>query len=416
MDRIYSRDMTTTSGGNVSVRDENDDIWITPARVDKGSLSRSDIVLRRPDGTFEGNHPPSSELPFHLRIYEARPDVRAVIHAHPGALVSFSICSRVPDTRLIPEIRNLCGDVAFAPYALPGSEQLGKNIGLELARDGKPSCVVLENHGVVVCGGDLNAAFQRFETLEFAAEILLAARRLGDVRYLDGGEIDLSRRAAERVLPERAQTPPTSLGKEARRQVCEFARRAYAHRLATSTAGSLSARIEGDSFVITPRRLDRLGLEPENLVIVKEGRCCAGQEPSRAATLHRTIYQKHPEINAIVNALPIHATAFSVTDTPLDTRTIPESYLFLKDVRTIPFEKIYADEEAVAAAVGPAYPVTLLQNNGALIAGRTMLDAFDRLEVLEATAAAILRCSVLGPIHPMSDEGIRELNAAFPSV
>lgn len=125
MERIYGHDMTTTSGGNVSVRDETGDVWITPARVDKGSLRAQDIVRIRPDGTREGLHPPSSENPFHLSIYAARPDIHAIIHAHPGALVSFSICGRVPDTRLFPEAWNVCGQVALAPYALPGSQELG---------------------------------------------------------------------------------------------------------------------------------------------------------------------------------------------------------------------------------------------------------------------------------------------------
>jgi len=73
MERIYGHDMTTTSGGNVSVRDETGDVWITPARVDKGSLRRQDIGCVHPDGSREGPYPPSSENPFHLRIYASRP-------------------------------------------------------------------------------------------------------------------------------------------------------------------------------------------------------------------------------------------------------------------------------------------------------------------------------------------------------
>ena len=107
MERIYGRNMTTTSGGNISIHDENGDKWMTPARVDKGSLRRQDIVRIGKDGAVEGLHPPSSENPFHLSIYAARPDIRAIIHAHPGALVSFSICGHTPDTRLFPEAWNV---------------------------------------------------------------------------------------------------------------------------------------------------------------------------------------------------------------------------------------------------------------------------------------------------------------------
>jgi L-fuculose-phosphate aldolase len=167
MERIYSRNMTTTSGGNISIRDENGDKWITPARVDKGSLRRQDIVRIGKDGACEGLHPPSSENPFHLSVYDIRPDIRAIIHAHPGALVSFSICGQVPNTRLFPESWNICGEVAFASYEIPGSKQLAARIAAAFASDSKPNCVVLENHGVVVGGRDLSEAFQRFEMLEF---------------------------------------------------------------------------------------------------------------------------------------------------------------------------------------------------------------------------------------------------------
>ena len=98
MERIYGYGMTTTSGGNLSILDDNGDIWITPGSIDKGSLTRNDMVCIKPDGTIVGNHKPSSEYPFHQRIYKARPDLKAVLHAHPPALVAFSIVRKMPDT------------------------------------------------------------------------------------------------------------------------------------------------------------------------------------------------------------------------------------------------------------------------------------------------------------------------------
>ena len=88
--------MTTTSGGNLSIREDNGDIWITPARVDKGGLRRSDIVLVRRRRDRRGRSPPSSELPLHQAVYRARPDVRGIVHAHPVALVAFSLVHEVP--------------------------------------------------------------------------------------------------------------------------------------------------------------------------------------------------------------------------------------------------------------------------------------------------------------------------------
>ena len=415
MERIYDHEMTTTSGGNISVRDENGDVWITPARVDKGSLRRQDIVRISASGECEGLHPPSSENPFHLSVYGARPDLHAVIHAHPGALVSFSICGQVPNTRLFPEAWHVCGEVAFAPYALPGSIKLGERIAEQFGSKGRPRCVVLENHGVVVGGETLAQAFERFETLEFTAQITLNARLLGQVNYLSEAQIELSKRPRT-LLPEGVPQKASSLEKERRKEICDFIHRAYEHRLVTSTWGSFSARVDADAFVVTPSHVDRCELGLEDLLFVRDGKHVPDQRPSRAAGLHRAIYRAHPEIQAVVNALPLHATAFSVSDVALDTRTIPESYLFLKDVRKIPFEHQFGDGAEVAALVGPNNPVALLENNGALVAGRTVLDAFDRLEVLEATAAAIIRSRALGPISAMGPEVIQELLEAFPGV
>ena len=121
MERIYGYGMTTTSGGNLSILDENGDLWITPAGIDKGNLKPQDIICVKPDGTMVGPHKPSSEYPFHRAIYEKRPDFRAIVHAHPPALVSFSIARKIPKTDIIPQAHAVCGEVGYAPYRLPGS-------------------------------------------------------------------------------------------------------------------------------------------------------------------------------------------------------------------------------------------------------------------------------------------------------
>jgi len=416
MARIYSREMTTTSGGNISIRDDDGSIWMTPARVDKGGLRREDIASVDLTGKqVSGPHPPSSECPFHLEIYKAREDIKAVIHAHPSALVSFSICRQVPDVRVFPEAANICGTVSFAPYALPGSAQLGKNIAEKFRESTDTLCVVLENHGVVVGGSSLEDAFKRFETLEFTAKTIIRARSLGKLKLLDESQITLSNNRSA-SLPPKESTPPTGREKELRKVVCDFITRAYTHKLVTSTWGSLSARIDAHSFLITPTQVDRLSLGLADLIVIRNGAMPIGAKPSRAVRIHEAIYKAHPEVGAVINALPVHSTAFSVSDAKLDTRTIPESFLFLKDVPKLSFETVINDTEAVANAVGPDNPVALLEHNGALVTGRDVLDAFDRLEVLEATAEAIIQSKPLGTIAPMSDDIIDELIQAFGRV
>lgn len=410
MSRIYRSRMTTTSGGNLSIRDEAGDIWISPARVDKGTLTRRDIVCVRRDGTVDGPHPPSSEFPFHKAIYSARPDITAIVHAHPVALVAFSICQSAPNTRLFHQSHSVCGRVGFAPYACPGSEQLGANIAITFAQ-GNDS-VILENHGVVVGGDSLAHAFQRFEAFEFAAKTLIKAQQLGEVRYLDDAKLQ---QAAARSVALATFAPPTAtpLERELRRQLCEFLSRGCRQRLLISTEGSFSARLDDESFLITPTQKDREILNAEDLVLISAGRRETGKKASRAVLAHQAIYQKHADVQAIVFAHPVNATAFSVTNEKFDTRTIPESYVFLLDVARVPYGVQYTNDDRLADFVSPSSPVAILENDGVLVTGSSVLDTFDRLEVLESTAEAVINARAIGEVSVMPNAVIDELRSAF---
>ncbi|MEX1119311.1 MAG: class II aldolase/adducin family protein [Terrimicrobiaceae bacterium] len=412
MARIYHYRMTTTSGGNLSIRDADGSIWITPARVDKGAMRVEDIVRVWPDGTTEGRHRPSSEFPFHQMIYAARPDLGAIVHAHPVALVAFSICGQTPDTRLFTKAHTVCGEVGFATYALPGSHLLGERIAAVFA--GGPTCVMLENHGVVVGGTDFSDAFRRFETLEFVAKTVIKARALGPVRYLTEEQLVIGQTPAPE-LEEFDPGPATSSERALRRELCDFIRRGYHQRLLTSNAGSFSVRIEEDSFLISTKLVDRATISPEQLALIHNGRRARGSHPSGACHLHRLIYQKHPEIRAIVNATPVNATAFSASNARLDTRTIPESFIFLRDVPVLPFSWVYNSPANIAGSMTPEFPIALIENDCALVLGKTILDAFDRLEVLESTAEAVILSRSLGEVRSMNDEVIAELITAFLS-
>ena len=410
MERIYEYRMTTTSGGNLSLRDEEGNIWITPTRVDKGSLRREDIVQVRKDGTIEGRHPPSSELPLHLAIYRARPDLRGVVHAHPVALVAFSLVHDVPNTRLFHKARTVCGEVGFAPYELPGSEALARHVEQTFRRG--CHCAILENHGVVTGGSSLQEAFHRFETLEFTGKTIIKARQIGNIRYLTDAEIALAvqRRTS---LPELEPETPSPLEGELRRRLCEFVRRAYRQRLFISTQGSFSARLDESSLLITPFHVDRGRLDPQDLVRVENGRSEKGKTPSMAAGNHEAIYGQHADLGAVINAYPVNATAFSVTGVAVQTRTIPESYVVVRQVRQVSYGVQFQDNQALAREVSPHQPAAILENDGVLVTGSDILEAYDRLEVLESTAEALIDCRTLGALSPMSDEATRELDKAF---
>jgi L-fuculose-phosphate aldolase len=409
MRRIYRYKMTTTSGGNLSILDPDGSIWITPSRVDKGGLQPSDVVQVHADGTRAGLHPPSSEFPFHREIYRRRPDLKAIVHAHSGALVAFSICRQVPDTRVQSHVHSVCGRVALAPYACPGTAELGEKIAATFASGA--DCVLLENHGVVIGGRDLREAFQRFETLEFVAQTLIHAAALGPVQALAPEQLGVETMPEFGELPEQ---PVSNREKELRTTITRFVHRAYQQRLLISTAGAFSARLGDGQFLITPRRRDRLELTAGGMVRMTRTDCERGKRPSRAALLHALIYERHPEVGAIINAQPAHASAFCMTAAPLSTRTIPESYIVLNEAPKLPFLRIVEDAERIAGEVSLGRrPVVLIANEGALVLGRDVLDAFDRLEVLEATTEALLLARPLGPVVPMPDDAIAELRRVF---
>ncbi len=411
MERIYRYRMTTTSGGNLSIREESGDLWITPARVDKGGLRREDIVRVRLGGEIEGSRKPSSELPIHQDIGRRRPEIRGIVHAHPTALVAFSLVHEVPNTRLFHQARRVCGQVGFAPYELPGSEALGRRVAETFERGF--DCVILENHGVVTAGLSLQEAFRRFETLEFTGKTIIKARLLGgEIRFLTDEQLELERERAG-TLDEFDPPPPTSDENEVRRRLCEFVRRAYRQRLFISTQGSFSARVDGASFVITPYQVDRGTVEVDELVLVRDGRHQRGNLPSRAAGVHRAIYERHPRVGAIINAYPVNATAFSVSGIALDCRTIPESYVVVRHLGRAPFGLQFGGGEELSRLISDRQPAIVLENDGVLVTGADVLEAFDRLEVLESTAEAIINCGAIGSLSPLSAEVTRELEMAF---
>jgi len=410
MDRIYRYGLTTTSGGNLSILDENGDLWITPSAVDKGNLKQRDIMCVKPDKRIIGPHKPSSECPFHQMIYEKRPDVRAIVHAHSPALVSFSIARKIPDTRIIPQAHHVCGQVGYAPYALPGSWQLGENIANTFAQGFEVA--LLENHGVVTVGPDLLTAFQRLETLDFCARTQIQACRLGSINTLTDEQIARFENYRA-TLPTFQPKSHSSRERELRQMICRMVHRAYERRLMTSTEGTVSARVEANSFLITPYGVDRKHLAIEDIVLAKNGRVEQGKCPSRAVELHQVIYANHPEINCIITAQSPNAMAYAVTGQPLDSRTIPESYVVLRNVPLVPHGQQYDAPEQISAALSENSAVVLIQNDAVLASGATIHQAFDRLEVADFTAFSLLNALHIGPLVPIGETEVKELEEKF---
>lgn len=410
--RIYRGGMTTTSGGNLSIMDDNGDMWITPSGIDKGSLKPSDIMCVKADGTVIGPHKPSSEYPFHRALYRMRPKMRSVIHAHPAGLVTFSIVHQIPNTSILPQVHAVCGPIGFAPYDVPGSEALGEKIAEEFRKHPEYKAVIMENHGVVLAGEDIADAYQRFETLELCARTIINAKTLGEPIYLTDEQLNFHESRLPNDFQHFMNVTHPSEERAIRTEICRMVRRACDQKLMSSSYGTVSMRWKDNDFLITPTGVQRWDIDEEDIVQIKDGMAEAGKLPSHSAALHYEIYRRNPKVNAIVLTQCPSLMGFCTTDSKFDVRTIPESWIFLQDVPKFEFGSQYTKPSEVAE-VFKNRPCAMLANDSVVVASDSLINAFDRLEVAEFAAKSLILAKPVGDLHPITDKEVEDLRVAF---
>lgn len=184
--RMYERGLIAGQDGNVSVRLGADRILVTPAGFSKGDLREEDLVEVTLEGRHrKGRHAATSELAVHLAVLRARPEVGAVVHAHPPTATGFAVAGETLPENVLPELVYSVGPVALVPFATPGTQELADRFGPWLQGH---DAWLMANHGAVTAGPTLLVAHQRMESLEHAARIILAARAVGRVLpFRDGG-------------------------------------------------------------------------------------------------------------------------------------------------------------------------------------------------------------------------------------
>ena len=410
MSRIYSRGMTTTSGGNISYRDESGRVWVTPARFDKAELKPEDMVCIMPDGSFVGRNQPTSEYKFHLAAMRANPEIKSVLHAHSMALRSYSFLHKAPDLRVLPFIEQHCGRISVAKYALAGSEELSMRVYEEFSKGS--NAAILENHGIVVGGSSLMDAYTRFEQIEYCAEMLISAHRIGYSgalpEFVPEDTLQIARR-----MPEADFEDCTPEECDARAHVAKIGRRLYQQKLCLTLGGSFSIRIGEDSFVISPAGVDRKYLSGEQIVRVTGGYRERGKLPDATVELHRCIYRRHPEINYIIMADAQDSIAFSLANKKMDCTVVPEGYLLLRQVPQLPCGMWTKEPERVADQLGDNSPVLLFSNDCLLVTGKGWFDSYDRVEVADFNAKSIMDAETVGSMKPLNGEELSEFEKAF---
>ena len=186
--RMYARGYTASNDGNISVRLGSDRLLMTPKSVCKGFMTPDMMCITDLEGRkLQGDRDPSSEILMHLEVYRQRPDVRAVVHAHPPIATGFAVAGIPLDRAVLAEVLTTLGSIPIAEYATPSTRELPEAVRKYIkAHDG----MLLANHGALTVGADLFGAYYKMETIEHFAKISLVARLLGRENLIAREEVD----------------------------------------------------------------------------------------------------------------------------------------------------------------------------------------------------------------------------------
>jgi L-fuculose-phosphate aldolase len=189
---MWERGYVAATDGNISARLGADRLLVTASGHSKGFLTASDVILLdlegRPAGGYRGRgQRPSSEILMHLEVYRQRPEVQAVIHAHPPLATAFSIAGVSLARCVIPEVIVTLGGIPTTDYATPSTHEVPESIRQAIRHY---DAIIMSHHGSLTVGSDLWEAYLRLEKVEHTAQITLAAHQLGHVGTLSPGAVD----------------------------------------------------------------------------------------------------------------------------------------------------------------------------------------------------------------------------------
>ncbi len=411
MKRIYDRGLTTLSGGNLSIKDDDGSIWVSPSGIDKSSLTPEDVVRIKPDGTYEGKHKPTSEYLIHEEIYKVRSDIKAILHAHPPAMTSMSCLHDVADTSLYPMAHKMNSDIAVAIYGLPGSYDLAEKVA-GVFKNGS-NTAVLENHGVFMSSGrNIFEVYKRFDELETNAVIEMQSYILGKPKGLTKEQLSDYRKLTEAEAVKSNETTLVSAEeKHLRKELSETINRAYRCKLFTAYSGIASAKIDEHSFLISPLKRDNEYLAPQDLVKVTDGKFEGEAEPDGLWKYAMEVYKNKSDINGIICATPPYTMMFAVTDEPYKVNFIPESYGVLFDCRTYTIDELSGNPEKIIDEAQWNHPFAFIKNAGIALTAASLHSAYDMMEVCENAAKSIWMAKLTGRnIKWMTAQQMKEMD------
>lgn len=188
--RMYGRRMVAANDGNISVKLSENEILCTPTGVSKGFMKPEQLCKIDITGNvleMEEGFGPSSEVKMHLRVYQKRPDMQAVVHAHPIFATSFAVMGQALEQPIMPEVIVNFGKIPLAPYGTPSTAEIPDAVEPYLA---DYQAILLEHHGALTWAKDLLSAYMKMESVEFYAELLYRTTQLGGPRELDEQKLE----------------------------------------------------------------------------------------------------------------------------------------------------------------------------------------------------------------------------------
>jgi L-fuculose-phosphate aldolase len=185
---LHDRGFVAAMDGNLSVRLSGDRILVTPTCVSKGAMRPADMVIVDPDGKrLAGRRNVTSELGMHLLIYQMRPDVQAIVHAHPPTATGFAAAGMALTEPLVCEVVMGLGCIPLARYGTPGTSELAQTLEPYVEQY---DAILMSNHGVVAYGDTLEHSYMKMETVEHFAQIALVTHLLGRQQPLKQPDIE----------------------------------------------------------------------------------------------------------------------------------------------------------------------------------------------------------------------------------
>ena len=205
--RLYERGLIAAGDGNVSVKLDSERVLVTPSGFHKGLMKPEDLIITDLQGRrLKGLHKPSSEFLMHAQCYAERPDIHAVVHAHPPMTVALALAGVTLSQCVLSETCLLIGPILTAPYSTPTTDEVPRVLQPYLRQ---ANAVVLDRHGALTLGRTLDEAWHRMEAIEHAAKITQAARAIGPVAPLPPPEVDKLQALAVKLGIPRPPEPCT---------------------------------------------------------------------------------------------------------------------------------------------------------------------------------------------------------------